>query len=194
MINKNSISDQDDDLKGAPHLSNLNANNPFKSDADYFENFASKLQDQINDFEEIKSEAPVLSAIPKYNPFEVPHNYFDELSVNIQQKIINNRSTLSYREWIIQLIRPRFAIPVLATILIAVSGINFMNKHAETQKAEMSDQTSIEEELYSIDESTIIETLDPVAGTENGNILVEDNSIENYLIENNVDETFLTKM
>jgi hypothetical protein len=192
MSNKNNIENQDDDLKGmAPHLFKLNNNGPFKANDDYFENFSSKIQNRINDLEEIKIEAPLLSDIPKYNPFEIPVNYFEDLPGIVQQQAINNKPSTSVIEWLLLFIKPRFAVPVLATIFIAIAGINFMNKNAELPKNEMAEEISVEEQLYNIDEATIIETLPANANTENTDISTEDTTIKNYLIDNHVDESNL---
>lgn len=195
MSEIDNISNQDDDLSGmAPKLSKLKANSPFKANDDYFEKFSSKLQNRIDDFEETNVDAPVLSNIPKYNEFEVPADYFDELPSRIQQRIIDNKPTSSILEWLLLLIKPRFVFPVLTVILIAVAGINFMNKNAESSKTEVAEEISVEDQLANIDESTIIESLTGDASKENEKISTEDNSIENYLIDNGVDESSITKM
>jgi chromatin segregation and condensation protein Rec8/ScpA/Scc1 (kleisin family) len=189
------ISNQDDDLSGmAPKLSKLKANSPFKANDDYFEKFSSKLQNRIDDFEETNVDAPVLSNMAKYREFEVPADYFDELPTRIQQLIIDNKPSSSILEWLILLAKPRFVFPVLTVVLIAVAGINFMNKNAESSKTEVAEEISVEDQLANIDESTIIESLTADASKENEKISTEDNSIENYLIDNGVDESSITKM
>lgn len=185
MTEKNNIENDNDDLNGAPNLSKLNGSNPFKTKSDYFENFAGKLQHHIDELEEIKTEAPLLISIPKNNPFEVPSDYFDELPTIIQQRCIDDKPSPSIMEWLLFLIKPRFAVPVFATILIAFSGINFMDKNAELQKMN-EEKISINEHLYNIDETTIIEALTSETNGFKKNDTNE--SIENYLIDNNIDE------
>lgn len=160
--------------------------NPFKTGTDYFESFNSKLQNRIDDFEEIKILAPLLSNIPKYNPFEVPANYFDELPTIIQQHCVENKSATSFIEWLKLLIQPRFAMPVLTTLLIAVAGINYMDKNAASSQPAIAEEITTEEQLYNIDEATIIESL--VATTENQTVSDDNTNIEDYLIDNNIDE------
>ncbi len=190
MTKKHTIENDDDDLKGmAPQLSKLSSSNPFKADNDYFENFADKLQNRIEDFEEINAEAPLLAGIPKYNPFDVPADYFDELPALIQNRCISSKPSVSIIEWLVLLIKPRFAIPVLATVLCAVAGINFMDKNAEMTKSGRTAEISIEERLNSIDESELIDELaDDQADLKQNNT---NESIENYLIDNNIDESNL---
>jgi len=190
MIKNNDIENDNDDLKSmAPKLSKLGNNSPFKPDADYFENFENRLKQNIDGLDEIKTEAPYLYNIPKYNPFEVPAHYFDELPTIIQQRCIENKPTISIINWLLLLIKPRFAFPVLVTIFIAIAGIHFMEKNAELPKTEMAEEISVEEQLDYIDESTIVEALtiestDLKQNTPNENI-------ENYLLDNDIDETNL---
>lgn len=195
MDNKDTISNQDEDLTGmAPQLSKLKVNSPFKVNDSYFEKFTSKLQNRIDDFEETYSDAPVLSNIAKYNEFETPAAYFEELPTRVQERIISNKPSSSILEWLILLIKPRFVVPVLSVVFMAVIGINFMNKNAELPKIGIAEEISVEDQLYNIDESTIIESFTADANTENESIPSEDNSIENYLIENGVEETNLNEL
>ncbi|OFY83473.1 MAG: hypothetical protein A3F72_05980 [Bacteroidetes bacterium RIFCSPLOWO2_12_FULL_35_15] len=193
MNAKNNISNsEDDDLnEKAPHLSKLSGKSPFKADNDYFDSFILKLEDHIADLEEIKTEAPVLSNIPKYSPFELPTNYFDEFPTKIQDVVNNKTSKTNIFEWITLLIKPNFAIPVLTTFLIAFAGINYIEKQSKVTDTKMEYQLSEEEQLYLIDESIIIDAI--VSGTSSGNekTIEQNTNIENYLIENNIDERIL---
>jgi hypothetical protein len=194
MSNKDNIS-EDEDLKGmAPELSRLKKDNPFKAENDYFEKFNQKLQNRIDDFEETRNDSPILSNAPKYNEFEVPGNYFDELPTRVQQRVIENKPSSSVLEWLLLLLKPRFAIPVLSVTFMAVVGINYMNKNATLPKTELAEEISVEDQLYNIDESTIIESLTADASADNESVSTEDTNIENYLIENGVEETSITKM
>jgi hypothetical protein len=163
--------------------------NPFKTSTDYFESFNSKLQNRIDDFEEIKTLAPLLSNIPKYNPFEVPANYFDELPTIIQQHCVGSKPATSFIEWLKLIVQPRFAMPVITTILIAVAGINYMDKNATSLQPSIAEEVTTEEQLYNIDEATIIESL--VSSTENKTLPDDNTNIEDYLIDNNIDENNL---
>ncbi len=189
MNKEDNISDdQEEGLNGlSPKLSKIKDNNPFEADPDYFENFAGKLQHQIDELEEIKEEAPLLLAIPKYNPFEVPKGYFDELPTIIQQRCADVKPPLSIIEWVLCFVKPRFAIPIFATILLAIAAIYVMNKNGELPQIQFADEAAIEEQLYNIDETTIIDAL-----TDDADNLKQNNTnecIENYLIDNNIDES-----
>jgi hypothetical protein len=179
MNTRNNISDNE----------NFKGKNPFKTSDDYFESFINKLQHRVDEFEELKTEAPILSTIPKYNPFETPCDYFDELPTHVQLHIINNKPVIALVEWLLLLIKPRFVLPVLTVTIIAIAGINLTNKNAGTASTQTIEETSLEEHLYTIDESTIIDAVASNVSTQNPS--EDDNSIENYLIDNNIDELAL---
>ena len=185
MSKKNNIPDENDDLNG------MNNNNPFKASNDYFENFTSKLNARIDNLEEITPIAPILSSIPKYNPFEVPKEYFDELPSRIQEQTIRHKPASALSDWLMMVIKPRVLIPLFSIALIAFAGIRYMNNNAQLPVKQVAEEISVEEQLYNIDESTIIEKLTADANTENESVSTDDNSIENYLLDNNVDESNL---
>ena len=193
MNTKNNISNfEDDDLtEMAPRLSKLDGKSPFYADDDYFDSFTSKLESSISNLEAIKTEAPILSNITKYNSFEVPRNYFDELPSRIQDIVINKSSKTSILEWIILFIKPNFAIPVLTTLLIAFAGINYIEKQSTSTNTKIEYQLSDEEQLYLIDESTIIDAIVSSTSSESEKTTEQTTGIENYLIENNIDESIL---
>ena len=168
-------------------LSSMNKTNPFGMEASYFEDFGAQLSNRITEFEELKNDAPFLAAIPKYNPFEVPAGYFDELPNQIQELINIQHPHFSLKEWLIQFIRPNFAIPVTTTIVIAILAIQFVTKQVKQPKKEAA-ELSIEEQLYPIDESTLVDLLSINTETIASS---GDEPITNYLIDNNVDEAIL---
>lgn len=192
MNNNNNISNEDEDLNGiAPKLSNLGKNDPFGSSKNYFDDFNARLQNSIDDLEEIKEFAPTLLNIPKYNPFETPAGYFDHLPSLVQEKAVARHTSVTPLEWLLLLIKPRFIIPVAATMIIAIAAINYLNKNSEPIHHNDAEELSLEEQLYYIDEAVIIEQYTADAGADIENISSEDNSIEDYLIENNIEETDL---
>jgi|SRR3954470_7606507 hypothetical protein len=171
-------------------LSSQNGKNPFRVDDSYFDAFSAKLNNVIADLEEIKEEAPILYSIPKYNPFEVPAGYFDELPSLVQELVTLKQPRFSIKEWILQLIRPNFAFPVAITILIAAAAIHFIDKQAEP-KTEMTADMSVEEQLYPIDENVIVDLLNENTTETESKFSSPDETITNYLIDNNVDENSL---
>jgi len=202
MNKNNNISNQDDNLTElAPQLSKFRSNplfhqtkkSPIASD-DYFDSLSVKIQNRIDDFEEINADAPLLSTFSEYIAFKVPADYFENFPTIIQHRIIHNKSSSTFLEWIFLLIKPRFAVPFLTVVFAATAGINFMTKNAELPKTEYAQELSVEDQLSTIDESTLIESLTAVSSEEEGKTRAEDHNIENYLLDNNIDESNLTKM
>ena len=191
MNDDHNISNEDNDLNGmAPKLSKLGANNPFNPSEDYFNSFTSKLQNRIEDEEDIKVLAPTLLSIAKYNPFEVPADYFDEFPTLIQERVIASKNKPSYFEWLFLFLKPRLVVPMLAIVFVSIIGIEYMNNKVEV-KTETSEDLSLEDHLYYIDETDIIDQLTADASIETESASDDDNSIENYLLDNNIDESNL---
>ena len=183
MSQLNDIHDDDTAGKGFP------PHHPFRASEDYFERFASRLSGQISALEEIQQHAPILSSIPRYNPFDVPAGYFDELPALVQQKAGNNNSRSSLPEWLLLIFRPRFAVPMIAVILLAIAGINFVDNHADAPSGYLAEELTVEEHLSTIDEMTIIESL--AASATDLPQPETDESIEDYLLDNHIEESAL---
>ncbi len=198
-MNNDQNINEDNDLSGmAPKLSKLKSNSPLRhtersrsASDDYFDSFTSKLQNRIEDFEEIKDFAPTLLSIDKYHPFEVPADYFEELPSIIQERVIASKNRHSYIEWLFLLLKPRFAFPIIAIVVATVIGINYINNKVELKNE--TEELSLEDHLYYIDESEIVEQLTADACIEKESVSEDDNNIENYLLDNNIDESSLNK-
>ncbi|MCW3104260.1 MAG: hypothetical protein JWO09_2700 [Bacteroidetes bacterium] len=162
-----------------------NNTNPFGTGPDYFESFQAKLGGRIEAYEELKTEAPLLSSIPKYNPFEVPAHYFDELPTLIQEKCAAPEKVSAF-EWLKMLFRPNFAVPVLTVILIAFAGIRYLD-HGTEVSSPMAEEISVEEQLQSIDETTIIEAL-ASASVNESEADNENENIKEYLLDNHIED------
>ena len=186
---KNTADENQFDLNGP--LSSQNGKNPFHIDDSYFDAFADRLNDTITDLEEINAEAPVLCSIPKYNPFEVPTTYFDQFPAAIQERVTFQQPRFSFKEWLFQILKPNFAFPFVITVLIAYAAIHFIDKQAEQTNTKITADVSLEEQLYTIDENTIVDLLNE--NDTNPEIKnPADETITNYLIDNNVDENSLS--
>lgn len=191
MSEEHNISNEDNDLNGmAPKLSKLSSNNPFNASNDYFDSFTSKLQNRIEDEEDIKAIAPTLLSIDKYNPFEVPADYFEDLPTIVQERVIATKNESSLPQWLLLLFKPRFAVSMMAIVFVSIVGIKYMNNKAEV-KTETAEELSLEDHLYYIDENDIIDQLTADASIETESASEDDNSIENYLLDNNIDESNL---
>ncbi len=192
MNNDHNISNEDNDLNGmAPKLSKLSSNNPFNPSNDYFDSFTSKLQNRIDDEEEIKALAPTLLSIDKYNPFDVPKDYFEELPTLIQARVIESKEKSTIVDWLFWLLRPRLAVSMIVILFISITGIYYMNNNS-IKNTEATEELSLEDNLYYINESDILEHLTADASTAIESVSEDENSIENYLLDNNIDESNLS--
>ncbi len=192
MNDDDNILNEDNDLNEmAPKLSKHSSNNPFNPSESYFNSFTSKLQNRIDDEEEIKALAPTLLSIDKYSPFEVPKDYFEELPTIIQERVIESKKKSAGLDWLILLFRPRFAVPLVVTVFIAIAGIKYMNNNS-IKNIESTEELSLEDNLYYINETDILEHLTADASIENESTSEDDNSIEEYLLDNNIDESNLS--
>jgi hypothetical protein len=180
----------EDHLDANSPLSSQSGKNPFRVDDSYFDEFSAKLNNMISNLEEIEADAPLLSSIPKYNPFDVPAGYFDDLPTIVQQLTVADQSRMSVKEWLLQLIRPNFAIPVAVTIVIAIAAINFSNKQVQQPRSDVTADLSLEEQLYPIDEATLVDLLSDNEDNSMKQVSTDEN-IADYLIDNNVDEAAL---
>jgi hypothetical protein len=192
MNNDHNISNEDNDLNGmAPKLSKLSSNNPFNPSDSYFDSFTSKLQNRIDDEEEIKALAPTLLSIDKYNPFEVPKDYFEELPTIIQERVVETKEKSNLIDWLFWLLRPRLAVSMIVILFISILGVYYMNKNT-VKNTEQTEELSLEDNLYYINETDILEHLTADASIENISTSEDDNSIEDYLLDNNIDESNLS--
>ncbi|HEX8515825.1 MAG TPA: hypothetical protein VF868_06465 [Bacteroidia bacterium] len=175
-----------------PRLNSAGNANPFRTEADYFDSFAEKMMVRVEEFEEFQAEAPILSSIPKYNPFGLPAGYFDELPAVIQERTINTAQKPTVIDWLKMIFRPNFALPVMCVLLLAFSGIFYLNKNTDVKPA-FTEEMSIEDELKDIDESTLIDALASVSITDSESD-PENELIKDYLLDNNLEELNLNEL
>ncbi|MCE3278551.1 MAG: hypothetical protein K0S44_742 [Bacteroidetes bacterium] len=159
--------------------------NPFRTEADYFENFAESISGKIEIHEELKNEAPLLSSIPKYNPFITPKGYFDELPSSVQEKCLITTSGYSFFEILKLIFRPNFAIPVVLVIVLAFTAIRYIDN--DPIEKVVAQELNIDDHLLNIDESVIIEAL-ASASTKEMEMDPENELIKDYLLDNNIEE------
>lgn len=188
MNNNNHIDNLDDLNDLPPSFNKAGSQSPFNASDDYFEKFASKMQARVDAFEELHQEAPILSNIPKYNPFTVPAHYFDDLPHKVQEKCINTNGKSSVVQWLLAALKPRIAVPALSFVCLAlVANFYFNNK---TIISPIAEESTLDEQVQSIDEATIIDALTADATSTTANTTEED-PIVDYLIDNDLDESTL---
>lgn len=172
----------DDELKKlAPGLSKLKNENPFRVPDNYFDSLPDTIQQKIN-------ALPDLERMNKENPFSVPEGYFDSLPMNIQQRIVDEKKKKSiFGEWLSISFRPKYALAFVTVVLLALFGIMYLMKPKTVEAPD--NYVSCEDVKNSscfndIDESTLVEILEHQ--DKNANVK-EDNSIEQYLMDNDID-------
>lgn len=153
----------------------LKGNNPFNVPTAYFEELPSKIMDQINTLPDFSKNA-------KVNPFIVPDSYFENLPTIVSENILNRKSKLEL--WLSSIQRPRIAIPIAFATIIILAGL-FFYKQSSVSNLPVQELTaedlSNSSYIQSIDEDFFVDVL---AGQTIDN---SNESIEQYLIENNIE-------
>jgi len=79
---------------------------------------------------------------------------------------------------------------MLVVLFVSIAGIYYINNNS-IKNVELVEELSLEDNLYYINETDILEHLTADASIENESVSEDDNSIENYLLDNNIDESNL---
>src|ERR1017187_977111 len=154
--------------------------NPFEVPAFYFEALPLMIEKRIAGLQ--------LEGIPKENPFEVPMGYFERLDSAIIDHVLASQKKKGF-EWKGIFSTPKYAVSFVTMVLAVffvfkVSTVNRMDKYSFTEQ-----EIANSGEINDIDEGTIIETLYSDNKT---NALPKQKDIENYLLDNDVDESQIT--
>lgn len=171
----------DEPEKNAPGLSKLKKENPFSIPENYFESLADNIQQKIQ-------AIPDLERTKKENPFLVPPDYFDALPTTIQQRIVDSKKKERvFGEWISFALRPKYALAFASIVILLVFGIRYIRKQTILETPEkyitledLQNSTYVAE----LDESMLIELIEQ---QNKNNSVQEDNSIEQYLIDNGIE-------
>ena len=179
------ISEENKDEDLLSSLSDKRKKNPFAVPENYFEELAGKILLKIENSEELKSLSPTLSQIEKKNPFKVPENYFSvlESSVRKDAKIIPIGHFFKKNKY--------SAIAVAAGIAAIISFYFYYPGSGSLQEKELfvsADDISNSMYFHEIDESIIIEEINGNFGEGASH---KNNEIEDYLIDNDIDENTL---
>ncbi len=179
----------DDELeKLAPGLSKLKKENPFRVPDNYFDSLADNIQQKIN-------ALPDLERMNKENPFSVPEGYFNSLPTVIQQRIVTekNRKTV-FGEWIAILLRPRVTFATVAVLVLLVFGVKYLTRTTVVNAPDnflSCDDLKNSSYLIDMDESILVDALETEQNKNSG--VKEDNSMEQYLMDNDIDISQLEK-
>lgn len=169
---KKDINKEEEKLRKA-----LKGNEPFNVPPAYFDELPGKIMDQINTLPDLSKNAQI-------NPFIVPDGYFENLPSIVSENILVQKSKLEL--WLSSIQRPRIAIPIAFATIILLVGL-FFYKQSSVSNVPVQELTaedlSNSNFIQSIDEDYIV---DIIANQTTDN---SDESIEQYLIDNNVELT-----
>jgi hypothetical protein len=145
------------------------------------------MKTEYND-DDLRKEAPKLFGMDKKNPFEVPDGFFDTFSSKVQDKIAAEKKKTIWSVIFETVIKPKIAIPVLASLCLVAVGIKIMYRPPTVinynETAITYNDLSQSDYLTDIDESILMDALNTATNKSNTSSKTE---IENYLIENNID-------
>ena len=162
----------------ATSLEVITKENPFEVPANYFDDLTLMIERRI--------AATELTVIPKENPFEVPAGYFERLNADITDNVIASKKQKSFA-WKALFSRPKLAVS-FATLALAVVFVFKFSTFNKIDKYSFSEQEiSNSHFINDIDEGTIIETL--YSETKPNAAIQKQSEIENYLLDNNIDES-----
>ena len=167
---KKDINKEEEKLRKA-----LKGNEPFNVPPAYFDELPGKIMDQINTLPDFSKNAQI-------NPFTVPDGYFENLPAIVSENILNQKSKLEL--WLSSIQRPRIAIPIAFATIILLAGL-FFYKQSSISNLPVQELTaedlSNSNFIQSIDEDFFVDVL-ANQSTDNS-----DESIEQYLIDNNIE-------
>lgn len=163
--------------------------NPFATPEGYFESLNSDVMKKIEslpDFETTSSE----------NPFKVPAGYFDSLPTIVQQRIIDlNSKEFTVSGWISGILsRPaaKYALAFASIALVVLFSTLYFTRTVSveyaTQQAPDSEQMDAAY-LQQLDESDLAD----LYAQETASVTVtQDEGMENYLLDNDIDMNSIT--
>jgi hypothetical protein len=178
--------DDNDLRKIAPRLSELKKENPFTVPDGYFDSLSGSIQQQIQSLPDFEKTAAK-------EQFKVPEGYFDSLPTIIQQRIIEERKKrFSWGEIVDGIFfRPKFALVLASVAILIVFSLKYFNRPISVQPelAEVS-LTDLSNSLYLAD---IDETLLADAVAMQTSAADENETLKEYLIDNNIDINQITE-
>jgi len=148
--------------------------NTFSVPTDYFEKLPGEIMDKINTLPDFEKSAVT-------NPFKVPDNYFEKLPIAVSEKIAAGKS--SFLPWLNFMNRPRFVIPAAFATIVILAGLFFFTQRNTTTPFQEITFEDLKNSTYlqSMDEDLFVEVLSAQ------NEITSDESLEQYLIDNNID-------
>ena len=166
--------------KSTSAFSKLSKENPFVVPSDYFDSLAENIQKKIRSLPDFEKQAT-------QNPFLAPEGYFESLPSTIQQRISDTRNRNTIGNRIAFIFRPQLSLATAALVIIIIAGILYITRPTVVTAPDnflSCEEVKNSSYLGDIDESMVIEVLEQ---QQKSNTVKEDNSLEQYLIDNDID-------
>ncbi len=170
----------DESENPTPGFSNVNKKNPFIVPENYFDSLADNIQAKIN-------ALPDVEKMSRENLFRVPEGHFDSLPSSVQQRIMDGKKKNMLEEWISIALRPKYSVSFAILVIVAIFGIKYFLKPTTSEKPGSSlsyNEVMNSEYIAQLDEASLIDMLEQ---EDKDNGVKEDNSLEQYLMDNDLD-------
>lgn len=149
------------------------------------------MEDFKNIQDELKELNSSLSGMEKKNNFSVPENYFEKFSSSVQDKISAEKKSPWWAGVFKGALLPKLSIATCVVVLVAGSIYYFNNGNDNSNVAQTNNSSTDFDAsvlLSELDESTLADVYVQSITSETA---AENADMENYLIENNIDDNSL---
>ena len=150
-------------------------------------NTSENMDDELKD-------APLLKSISRENPFKVPDGYFDSFPTIISEKIAAQNSKPGWIIFLQNVFQPKYVVAMCVFAALLTSGIFYFNQAPKLNSQEILlsyDDLNNSNYIEQIDESDLIDAYSSVSNSEVYESSENNADIENYLIDNQTDNTII---
>jgi len=177
----------------APLLFNLkskmNSDAGFTTPDGYFHSLPSEVMKKIESLPDFETQA-------KANPFKTPEGYFDSLPTIIQQRILdqnkNKKPAIAWLTGVFNNPVPKYAVVVVSLFLVIFFSVKYFTRTIKVDYVQEAPPTEQLEAFYlsQLDENVLSEVYAEESIISED---VQENGIENYLLENDIDLILLSE-
>ena len=139
-------------------------------------------------------DAPLLKSMSRENSFKVPDGYFDSFPTLISEKVTVQNAKPGWIIFFQNVFQPQYVVAMCVFTVVLTSGIFYFNQNSKlnTQEVLLSyDDLNNSNYIEQIDESDLIDAYSSVSNSEVGKPNENNSDIENYLIENQTDNSII---
>jgi hypothetical protein len=187
----------DNEIKSlAAELSSIEKKEVFSAPANYFDSLPNQIMDKI-------SAVPQLEESAVSNPFTVPNNYFEGLPMQVINRMEAARKRrFSLAGLLAETLRPKYSLTLITSCLALLICIRFFEKPIRINPTQSRTygtyNVSISETdvIIEVDESTLMNVVSEESAIllkTGNNLNNRDKSVEEYIINNNIDVTDIAK-